>query len=98
MRIASMVTTAVAVLFGITIVFGSWFTIDQTERGVLLRNGAFVEVVQPGLHFKTPWIESVYKIDMQTKLDPVWKEAAKRGMTYMTYTLIEAQDLITPLI
>ena len=53
-------------LFVCTIFFGSWYTIDQTERGVLLRNGAFVEVVQPGLHFKLPWIESVNKIDMQT--------------------------------
>jgi regulator of protease activity HflC (stomatin/prohibitin superfamily) len=33
---------------------------------VLLRNGAFVEVVQPGLHFKIPWFETVAKIDMQT--------------------------------
>lgn len=53
-------------LFAISIIFGSWYTIDQTERGVLLRNGAFVAVVQPGLHFKLPWLESVYKIDMQT--------------------------------
>jgi regulator of protease activity HflC (stomatin/prohibitin superfamily) len=53
-------------LFILTIVLGSWYTIDQTQRGVLLRNGAFVEVVQPGLHFKWPWIDSVAKIDMQT--------------------------------
>ncbi len=59
----------IAGLFGLlilTIVFGSWYTIDQTQRGVLLRNGAFVEVVQPGLHFKWPWIDAVSKIDMQT--------------------------------
>jgi regulator of protease activity HflC (stomatin/prohibitin superfamily) len=56
----------VAVLIGITLIFGSWYTIDQTQRGVLLRNGAIVEIVQPGLHFKWPWIESVVKIDMQT--------------------------------
>ncbi|HYT41711.1 MAG TPA: prohibitin family protein [Methylomirabilota bacterium] len=53
-------------LVAITIAFGSWYTIDQTRRGILLRNGAFVEVVQPGLHFKWPWIEDVYKVDMQT--------------------------------
>lgn len=58
---------ALFVLIGLTVLFGSWYTVDQTQRAVLLRNGAFVEVVQPGLHFKTPWIESVYKIDMQTK-------------------------------
>src|SRR5262245_30338207 len=53
-------------LFVLTILLGSWYTIDQTQRGVLLRNGAFVEVVQPGLHFKWPWIDAVAKIDMQT--------------------------------
>lgn len=53
-------------VIGLTIIFGSWYTIDQTQRGILLRNGAFVEVVPPGLHFKLPWVETVYKIDMQT--------------------------------
>jgi regulator of protease activity HflC (stomatin/prohibitin superfamily) len=65
-RIAGMVIAGVLGLVVLMIVFGSWYTIDQTERGVLLRNGAYVETVQPGLHFKWPWIESVYKIDMQT--------------------------------
>jgi regulator of protease activity HflC (stomatin/prohibitin superfamily) len=65
--IASIITACLAIIVGITLMFGSWYTIDATERGALLRNGAFEEVVQPGLHFKLPWIESVYKIDMQTK-------------------------------
>jgi len=60
------VLAAIIALLCITIVFGSWYTVDQTQRGVLLRNGAFIEVVQPGLHFKWPWIEAVYKVDMQT--------------------------------
>jgi len=47
-------------------IVGSWYTVDQTQRGVLLRNGALVEVVQPGLHFKWPVIDNVVKIDMQT--------------------------------
>jgi regulator of protease activity HflC (stomatin/prohibitin superfamily) len=64
--VRTSIIAAILVLFGITIVFGSWYTVDQTERGVLLRNGAFIEVVQPGLHFKWPWIEAVYKLDMQT--------------------------------
>ena len=69
-------------LLVLTIVFGSWYTIDQTQRGVLLRNGALVEVVQPGLHFKWPWIEAVYKIDMQTHnftFDKVWGTWLKIG-------------------
>lgn len=65
-QIAGWTFFGVVALIAITIVFGSWYTIDQTQRGVLLRNGAFVEVVQPGLHFKWPWIDAVTKIDMQT--------------------------------
>lgn len=64
--IATMVGLGVFVIVGLFIMFGSWYTVDQTERAVLLRNGAFVEVVQPGLHFKMPWVETYKKIDMQT--------------------------------
>src|SRR5262252_716737 len=64
--VATMAGLVVAIIVGLTLLFGSWYTVDQTERGVLLRNGAFVEVVQPGLRFKMPWIEAVYKLDMQT--------------------------------
>jgi regulator of protease activity HflC (stomatin/prohibitin superfamily) len=66
-KIGTIIAAALLGLFGLTIFFGSWYTVDQTQRGVLLRNGALVEIVQPGLHFKWPLIESVYKIDMQTK-------------------------------
>lgn len=66
MRIAGAVFLGIAALLGLTIIFGSWYTIDQTQRGVFLRNGAFVEVVEPGLHFKWPWVDSVSKVDMMT--------------------------------
>ncbi|EAB4417335.1 prohibitin family protein [Salmonella enterica] len=56
---------AVVALVGLSVVFGSWYTIDQTERGVVLRNGKIVDVAEPGLHFKWPFIESVEKISTQ---------------------------------
>jgi regulator of protease activity HflC (stomatin/prohibitin superfamily) len=75
-RNTGLVTLGLVGLLIATIVFGSWYTIDQTQRGVLLRNGAFVEVVQPGLHFKWPLIEAVYKVDMQTHTKTVDKMEA----------------------
>lgn len=60
------VLAGLGIFIGMLVLFGSWYTIDQTQRGVLLRNGAYVETVQPGLRFKWPLIEQVYKIDMQT--------------------------------
>jgi regulator of protease activity HflC (stomatin/prohibitin superfamily) len=60
------IVTGLAILVVLAIITGSWYTIDQTQRGVLLRNGALIAIVQPGLHFKWPLIESIYKVDMQT--------------------------------
>jgi regulator of protease activity HflC (stomatin/prohibitin superfamily) len=57
---------AVVALFGLTIALGSWFTVDQTERGVRLRNGAVIGVAQPGLGFKIPLIDSVEKVTVRT--------------------------------
>lgn len=65
-QVSSVAGATLGALVGLSLIFGSWYTIDQTERGVLLRNGAFVDVVQPGLHFKLPFVDDVYKIDMQT--------------------------------
>lgn len=61
-----LIIGGIVAIVSLLAVFGSWYTVDQTQRAVLLRNGAFVEVVQPGLHFKWPFIEDVKKIDMQT--------------------------------
>ena len=51
----------------LTILMGTWYTVDQGERAVLLRNGAFVGVEGPGLHFKAPWFEAVRTISVQTQ-------------------------------
>lgn len=56
---------AVGAILLLTTLLGSWYQIDEKERGVVLRNGKFVEVAQPGLGFKLPFIESVKKVSTQ---------------------------------
>ena len=56
---------AAIVVVGI-IAAGSWYTVNQTERGVLLRYGAVIGTAQPGLGFKIPLIDSVEKISVKT--------------------------------
>ncbi|MBF8270212.1 MAG: prohibitin family protein [Gammaproteobacteria bacterium] len=62
----SIFISGAAFFVAIIIMFGSWYTIDQTERGVITRNGAISGTAEPGLHFKIPIIDSVNKISMQT--------------------------------
>lgn len=60
------IASAIVGVLGLIVVFGSWYTVDQTEVAVVLRNGAIVSNEKAGLHFKAPWIETVHKVDMQT--------------------------------
>ncbi|MCE3251492.1 MAG: band 7 protein [Cellvibrio sp.] len=57
---------ALVILFLITVVYGSWYTVDQGERGVHLRNGKIIGTAAPGLGFKIPLIDTVVKISTQT--------------------------------
>jgi regulator of protease activity HflC (stomatin/prohibitin superfamily) len=64
--IISLAGLAIAAIACLTIMFGSWYTVDQQERAVVTRNGAVVDEAGPGLHFKTPWLESIHKFDVTT--------------------------------
>ena len=64
-KIASAVLVGVLAL---TVVGGSWFTVDQGELGVKLRNGALVGVAEPGLGFKMPIIDKVVDIDLRSQV------------------------------
>jgi len=55
------------VLLILSAVFGSWYIIDQGERGVIVRNGSVVGTADPGLHFKMPFMDSVERISVQSK-------------------------------
>jgi regulator of protease activity HflC (stomatin/prohibitin superfamily) len=57
---------AIGGIIVLILLLGSWYTIDQTERGVLLRNGAVIGTAQPGLGFKLPVMDSVQKVSVKT--------------------------------
>src|SRR3977135_2895091 len=61
-----IIGTIAAIVVIVIIAAGSWYTVDQTERGVRLRYGAVVGTAQPGLGFKIPLIDSVERISVKT--------------------------------
>ncbi len=58
-------TFALFFLLIVFIAFGSWFQIDQGERGIVLRNGKISHVAEPGLGFKVPIFDSVARISVR---------------------------------
>src|SRR5947209_12253108 len=61
-----LIAAAVAGLLVLAAILGSWYTVDQSERGVRLRYGATIGTAQPGLGFKIPLIDSVEKVSVKT--------------------------------
>jgi len=59
------VITAVLFMLILFLAFDSWFQVDQGERGVVLRNGKLVRVSEPGLDFKTPFIDNVMTVSVR---------------------------------
>lgn len=60
------IATGVVLFFVLLIcAFGSFYQVDQGERGVLLRNGKLLSVAEPGLGFKTPILDSVRFISVR---------------------------------
>jgi regulator of protease activity HflC (stomatin/prohibitin superfamily) len=59
--------TVIAALFGLTILGGSWYTVDSGYRGVQIRNGAVTGTAEPGLGFKMPIIDKVVDISVQSQ-------------------------------
>lgn len=69
---SSLASTGRSILLGIVGVvtlivgYGCFYTVDEAERVVILRNGAYQTTELPGWHFKTPLIDSVVRLDNQT--------------------------------
>jgi regulator of protease activity HflC (stomatin/prohibitin superfamily) len=68
-----------AVLLGILAILlsinGTWYTVEQGERGVLLRFGQAVGTEAPGLHFKLPFVEDVVKMSVREQKESFKTEA-----------------------
>ena len=46
----------------------SFYTINEQDRGIVLRNGKFLTEAQPGLSWKIPLVDEVISISMQRNL------------------------------
>lgn len=64
-RIISLAIAAVVVVWAAT----GFYTIKETERGVVTRFGKFSHVVQPGLNWRPTFIDRVTAVDVATVQD-----------------------------
>ncbi len=57
--------TIIFIIIALQGVYSSFFKITPSEVGVVLRLGKYSRTTPPGLHFKIPYIEKLYKVDVE---------------------------------
>lgn len=65
--VATIGGLVIGTLFGLTILGGSWYTVDSGYRGVQITNGAVTGTAEPGLGFKMPIVSKVVDISIQSQ-------------------------------
>jgi len=61
MATALLFVTAIIVLLALSIVLGSFFTVETAQVAIVQRLGKFARVAGPGLNWKTPYLETVVR-------------------------------------
>lgn len=68
MRAAVLSLIGIIFLCIIMTFFGSWYTVSQSELGVVTRFGAVTGIAKPGLGFKTPFVTGITKVSLKTQI------------------------------
>lgn len=89
MQVATAVRMAmvgVIALVGISACTGSFYSIDQGDRGVILRNGRVIGEAGPGMGFKMPFFDDVKEISVQSQ-KATWENVPVYSQDQQTATI-----------
>ena len=64
-KIVKNMRLIILIVVGLVIILSSVFTIEAEEVGVITRLGEYDRTVEPGLNFKIPFAEAVYKVPVE---------------------------------
>lgn len=62
-----LILAGVVGLFVLSILGGSFYTVDEGERAVVVSQGKISSIAGPGFHWKTPFIDDAHSISVRTQ-------------------------------
>ena len=74
----------IAVILGVVWFVSGFYTVKESEKGVVLRFGQFYEIVEPGLSWKATFIDQVFPVDVE----------AVRSLQASGFMLTEDENLV----
>lgn len=71
----------------------SFYTVEADEEGVVTRFGKYISTSEPGLHFKIPWVDQVYKVKSKRRQEEVFGFRARTREQVTSESLMLTGDL-----
>lgn len=65
MSLVTWVITSIGATIAILVLLSSIYVVNQWEKVAVIRFGKIVKIVQTGLHFKIPFIDSIQRVDLR---------------------------------
>ena len=94
------ITSTLAIGVIAMILARSIFVVKQWEKAAVLRLGKIIGIVEPGLHFRVPIIDTVTKVDMRTQTvdlkgqSAITKDNISLGVDAVVFMTIEDPEKI----
>lgn len=82
------------VILVLSIFAGSFSVVGAGERGVKTRFGVVKGVLDPGLHFLTPFVDDVTKMDVQTQKEQTEADASSADLQTVKATVAVNYNLV----
>jgi len=84
------------VLFTLSIIFGSFFTVQTAEAAIIVRFGKFLRVASPGLNWKWPYIDALSgRVSLRVNQITLTMETKTRDNVFVTIP-ISVQNRVRP--
>lgn len=83
-----IVGTVIIVALAMIGVYSSMYTVDQGDRGIVLRYGKIVDIAEPGLNYKIPYVTSVKTITVRSNKLELKVEATTKEPQAVTQPIV----------
>ena len=77
----------IVVIFLLTIIFGTWFTVGAGEIGIVTRFGEVQRVADSGFNFKVPFIDAVTTMETRIQKEEVLSSAVTKDLQDVKTTI-----------
>jgi len=96
MDLLLLIPLAVVFIFGLTLILGSFFTVNTSQVAIITRFGKFLRVADPGLNWKTPYFDAVAGlVSLRVNQIALTMETKTRDNVFVTIP-ISVQNRVRP--